>query len=215
MKMPLKIVISCCSSLFGEGIKRFIKEFELDIGTVINCPDPKNIIKAKPDLLITDFNTIRNINHDTPFEHNVKILLLGTGCLPRIENESLLDLIRNGLVGILSPMITLSQLKKAIKSVISGELWLERDKLQNIVSSENNAFGHEKPYLNERELEIAKMICNGHSNKEIQKTLKISEQSVKSHLSRIYKKTGVSDRLQLALFFINTNQAMSIKCHSK
>jgi DNA-binding NarL/FixJ family response regulator len=213
--MPLRIVINCCNCLFGEGIKRFIEEFELDIDTVINCPDPKNIIKAKPDLLITDFNTIRNTYHDTSFGHHVRILLLGTGCLPRIDNEPLLDLIRNGLVGILSPMTNLSQLKKAIKSVISGELWLERKKLENIVSAKNDVFSHKKPYLNERELEIVKMICNGHSNKEIKKTLKISEQSVKSHLSRIYKKARVSDRLQLALFFINTNQAMSIKCYSK
>jgi DNA-binding NarL/FixJ family response regulator len=213
--MPLKIVISCCSHLFGEGIKQFIEEFDLDINTVINCSDPKEIIKAKPDLLITDFNTICNIYHDTSLEHNVRILLLGTGCLPRIENERLLDLIRNGLVGILSPMTNLSQLNKAIKSVISGELWLERKKLQNIVSAKNGVFSNKKPYLTERELEIVKMICNGYSNKEIKKILKISEQSVKSHLSRIYKKTGVSDRLQLALFSINTNQAMSIKCYSK
>jgi DNA-binding NarL/FixJ family response regulator len=112
-------------------------------------------------------------------------------------------------------MTNLSQLKKAIKIVISGELWLERKKLENIVSAKNDVFSHKKPYLNETELEIVKMICNGHSNKEIKKTLKISEQSVKSHLSRIYKKARVSDRLQLALFFINTNQAMSIKCYSK
>lgn len=56
-----------------------------------------------------------------------------------------------------------------------------------------------------REIEIVKMICNGYSNKEIMKLLSISEQSVKSHLSRIYKKTGVSDRLQLALYAINSS----------
>ncbi len=185
-----------------------IEECRLNIDDVVNCSDSKKIIKSKPDLLITDFNTICSLSHDVSFDHNVRILLLGTGCLPRIENERLLDFIRSGIVGILSPMTNLSQFKKAIKSVISGELWLERKKLQGIVYTKNDAYGNNKPDLTVKELEIVKMICNGFSNKEIKKKLKISEQSVKSHLSRIYKKTGVSDRLQLALFVMNTNQAM-------
>ncbi len=59
-----------------------------------------------------------------------------------------------------------------------------------------------KPLLTRTEIEIVKMISQGYSNKEIIKKLKITEQSVKSHLNKIYKKTGVSDRLQLAMFAI-------------
>ncbi len=59
-----------------------------------------------------------------------------------------------------------------------------------------------KPLLTKTEIEIVEMICWGYSNKEIIKKLKITEQSVKSHLNKIYKKTGVSDRLQLAMFAI-------------
>jgi DNA-binding NarL/FixJ family response regulator len=204
--MPLRIVINCCSNLFGEGIKRFIEEFELDIDTVINCSDPKEIIKAKPDLLITDFNTICNVFNDILLKRNVRILLLGTGCLPKIENNRLKRFISYGLVGILSPTINLSQLKKAIKSVISGELWFERKRLQGIAPRMNSFPNNKTSNLTKREIEIVKMICNGHSNKEIKKMLNTSEQSIKTHLSRIYKKTGVSDRLQLALFALNTEQ---------
>ena len=62
------------------------------------------------------------------------------------------------------------------------------------------------PHLTEREIEIVKLICEGLSNKEIKKSLKITDQSVRAPLSRIYKKTGVSDRLQLALLAVNTRQ---------
>ncbi len=207
--MSLKIAVHCCNYLFGEGIKLIIEDCGLDIDEVVNCSDHKEIVKARPDLLVADFNTICGLCHDTSFKHRVRFLLLGTGCLPRIENERLLDFIRDGLVGILSPMTDSPQLKKAIQNVISGELWLERKKLQSIISAKSGAFSNEKHDLTEKEREIVKLICNGFSNKEIMKKLEISEQSVKSRLSRIYRKTGVSDRLQLALFAMSTNQVMS------
>ncbi len=110
-----------------------------------------------------------------------------------IEKERLLNFISKGLVGILSPMIDYSQLKKAIKSVISGELWFERKELQDLVSSMESESVKKRLLLNRTETVIVKMVCRGYSNKEIMKKLKVTEQSVKSHLNRIYKKTGVPD----------------------
>lgn len=205
--MSLRIAICCCNYLYGEGIKQLIEQNGLDIETAINCSDPEEIIDTKPDLVIADINTFPDMFFEKPMEHNVRFLLLGTGCLPRIEKERLLDLVSKGLVGILPPMSDYSQLKKAIKSVVSGELWFERSKLQDIVSNMNSiAEKRRRPLLTGTEMEIVKMICQGYSNKEIMKQLKVTEQSVKSHLNRIYKKTGVSDRLQLAIYAIKTKQ---------
>ncbi len=206
--MSLKIAICCCNYLYGEGIKQLIEHDGLDIDTAINCNNPEEINEIKPDLVVADINTFPDIFFDTPFEHNVRFLLLGTGCLPRIENERLLDLVSKGLVGILPPMTDYSQFKKAIKSVISGELWFERRKLQDLITNMNSIVAKKRPFLTRTETEIVKMICKGHSNKEIMKKLKVTEQSVKSHLNRIYKKTRVSDRLQLALFAIRTKQVV-------
>lgn len=59
---------------------------------------------------------------------------------------------------------------------------------------------HEKnTSLAKREKEIIFHICQGFRNKEIAQKLQISEQTVKSHCNRIYRKLGVTDRLQLAL----------------
>jgi DNA-binding CsgD family transcriptional regulator len=206
--MSLKIAICCCNYLYGEGIKQLIEHDGLDIDTAINCTNPEEINGIKPDLVIADINTFPNIFFDIPMEHDVRFLLLGTGCLPRIEDERLLDLVSKGLVGILPPMTNYSQFKKAIKSVISGELWFERRKLQNIVSNMNSIVAKKRPFLTRKETEIVKMICQGSSNKEIMKKLKVTEQSVKSHLNRIFKKTGVSDRLQLAIYAIRTKQVI-------
>ncbi len=206
--MSLRIAICCCNYLYGEGIKQLIEHNGLDIDTAINCSDPEEINEIKPDLVIADINTFPNIFFETPFGQDVRFLLLGTGCLPRIENERLLDLVSKGLVGILPPMTNYSQFKRAIKSVISGELWFERKKLQDLISNMNSIVAKKRPLLTGMETEIVKMICRGHSNKEIKKKLRVTEQSVKSHLNRIYKKTGVSDRLQLAIYVIGKKQVM-------
>ncbi len=208
--MKLKIVICCCNSLFGEGIKSLVekykKECKLDITTVLNCFNPEKINIEKPDLLITDFNTLFGMFHDDFFHDKLRVLLLGTRCLPMIEDERLADFISHGLVGILSPDTNESQFRKALNTIISGELWFERKRLQGVVPGINSVTGKNAPHLTEKEIEIVNLICEGLSNKEIKKSLKITEQSVRAHLSRIYKKTGVSDRLQLALLAVNTRQ---------
>ncbi len=206
--MSFRTAIYCCNYLYGEGIKQLIEQYGLGIDNVINCSDPEDIVEIKPDLVIADFGTFSRIFPETSFEQDVKFLLLGTKCLPKIENSRLLDFVSKGLVGILPSTADYSQFKKAIKSVISGELWFDRGKLQDLVSNMNSIAAKKRPLLTRTEIEIVKMICQGNSNKEIMKKLKVTEQSVKSHLNRIYKKTGVSDRLQLAVFAIRTKQVM-------
>jgi DNA-binding NarL/FixJ family response regulator len=213
--VSLRIAICCCNYLYGEGIKRLIERDGLDMDTAlkraysaINCPVPEKIIETKPDLIIADFSTFSRIFTKASFKYDIRVLLLGTGCLPRIENDRLLNFISKGLVGILPSTTSYSQLKKAIRSVISGDLWFERRKLQALVSNINAIVAKKRPLLSKKEIVIVKMICRGYSNKEIMKILKVTEQSVKSHLNRIYKKTGVSDRLQLAVFAMKTKQVM-------
>ena len=144
--------------------------------------------------------------HEDFFHDKLRVLLLGTRCLPVIEDGRLADFISHGLVGILSPDTNEAQFSKSLNTIISGELWFKRKRLQGAVDGANSVTNKNAPHLTEKEIEIVKLICEGLSNKEIKKSLKITEQSVRAHLSRIYKKTGVSDRLQLALLATNTRQ---------
>lgn len=200
--MPLRITISCCNSLYGEGIKRLIEEDGREIVSIINISNPEEVIKKKPDILITDFHTLSTMSLNALLDHKVGILLLWSGCLPRLEDERLLGFISRGLIGILLPEeTTFPQLKRAIKSVASGELWFTRKKLKDIISCMKEV-KVEVQQLTKREIEIVKLICKGYRNKQITKSLDITDQAVKKHLNHIYKKTGVTDRLQLALYAI-------------
>ena len=91
--MKLKIAVSCCNRLFGEGIKSLVekykKEYKLNITTILNCFDPKTINSEKPDLLITDFNTLYDMFHEDFIHGKLRVLLLGTRCLSVIEDGPL------------------------------------------------------------------------------------------------------------------------------
>jgi DNA-binding NarL/FixJ family response regulator len=89
-------------------------------------------------------------------------------------------------------------LRKAVKVVYSGELWLDRKLIRDVLY--NMSHVEKKVDLTRKEKEIVSLICNGYRNKEIAQKLDITEQTVKSHCNRIFKKVGVSDRLQLALY---------------
>ena len=59
--------------------------------------------------------------------------------------------------------------------------------------------------LTARELEIVTTVTTGFSNKEIAQQFSLSEETVKHHLTKIFSKVGVSNRLELALFAISEN----------
>jgi hypothetical protein len=96
--MSFEIAICCCNYLYGEGIKQLIEQNGLGIDNAINCSVPEEIIEINPDLVIADFNTFSRIFPGASIGHDVRFLLLGTGCLPKIENEHLLDFVSKGLV---------------------------------------------------------------------------------------------------------------------
>ena len=103
-------------------------------------------------------------------------------------------------------------LKKAIFSVYSGETYIEPSLMPLLNSSlaERDVLKEKVSDLTRREMEVLKMIASGAFNKEIALTLNISERTVKNHVSNIFKKIGVSDRTQAAVFAIKNN-IISIK----
>ncbi len=199
--MSIRVAICCCNYLFGEGLKQLITGNGLPIDSTINCRDPDEVIDIRPNLLITDDTTFTKLSIDSLSKHGIKVALLETDCLPRLGDEQLFLCVSKGLIGILSSTSDVSQFRKAIKRIISGELWLDR-KIQRDIIARINRKPKEIPSFTQRETEIIKMICKGFCNKEILQTLNISEQTVKIHLNHIYKKARVTDRLQLAVYAI-------------
>lgn len=217
--MPIKLAICCCSYIFAEGLKKLLEEERgINIVGIFNIgrnfgTDLKDVIKLNPDVILSDysadFNILLNIPESFLEENRLRILLIGDRSLRFLADKHLKDLITKGVVGILPPSADSDLLKKALRAVIAGELWLDRNTLRKLLTSMKE---HEKNVnLAKREREIIYHICQGYRNKEIAQKLNISEQTVKSHCNRIYKKLGVSDRLQLALYSYRIWPFSSIK----
>lgn len=197
--MAIKIAIGCCNYLFGEGLKKLLEE-DRDIniiGIFDEGIDFKEITKLSPDMILADFNIFRDPPEDFAIDDKIKILLIGDRTWRSTVDKRISEMVSKGVVGILPPSADSGLLKKAIRAVYGGELWIERKTMKNILSSMSLP---DKIDLTRKEREIMSHICQGYRNKEIAQKLNISEQTVKSHCNRIYKKVGVSDRLQLVLY---------------
>ena len=201
---PIRLAIGCSSYLFGEGLKKLLegeRGIQL-IGIFNDGTDFKEIVKMEPDIAILDFNIFANLPKDLSESTKIKMLLLGESGMHAGSDRRILNLISNEVVGILPSGADSFLLRKAIKVVSSGELWLDRKTLSNILTH-NGLSSIEKVKLTKAERGVVSLICGGFRNKEIANKLEISEKTVKSHCNRIYKKVGVTDRLQLAAYVYN------------
>jgi DNA-binding NarL/FixJ family response regulator len=118
--------------------------------------------------------------------------------------------ISNGVHGIFYENDSLDTLKRGIKAILSGELWFSRDTLSATLSSlveKNNVQSFQasdKTGLTRREKEILKLLALGRSNEQIAGKLNISTLTVKTHVSNIYRKIEVPNRIQ-AIFWATKN----------
>lgn len=197
--------------LMREGIRQLL-EFDHSIeivGEVSNGEQCMNMIyKVKPQVLLLDINMpvkngievlqeIRNNRLD------VKVLILTV----HNEIDYLLKAMDIGVNGYILKESDFSELKKAIDTVMSGETYIQPNLIpllnNRMVSRDKDKDKIEE--LTKRELEVLIEVANGKLNKEIANELKISERTVKNHISNIFKKIDVSDRTQAAVFAIKND----------
>jgi DNA-binding NarL/FixJ family response regulator len=112
---------------------------------------------------------------------------------------------RLGAAGLVLKQNAAEVLLKAIKKVHEGEIWLDRSVMSNLLNEINrpDKFDPDEAKmasLTAREREVIALIAEGQKNKQIAERLFISETTVTHHLSSIFSKLGVSDRLELVIY---------------
>jgi DNA-binding NarL/FixJ family response regulator len=138
-----------------------------------------------------------------------------------IENQSdrqvdQYALFKAGAHGFCKENISDALLNRAVQMVCEGEYWIQRKLIATIIddlakelteTNEHSTTGNNPVLdaLTPRELEVAKMVRLGGNNKMIARELDISERTVKAHLSAIFRKLDIQNRLHLALYF-STNK---------
>jgi DNA-binding NarL/FixJ family response regulator len=143
----------------------------------------------------------RAIDQLQEVRRNVPIVAVG----PPASDDVELGLFLAGARGFCHLDTTAELLQQVIEAVLRGELWIRRALVPKLVDSltpdkdDTNGATGRFAILTPREIEIARLIGNGSSNKRIALQLAISERTVKSHLTEIFRKTGTEDRVKLAL----------------
>jgi len=99
-----------------------------------------------------------------------------------------------GARGILKKTLPISTLLECLREVASGQIWMQQsDQATRFLERK------EASRLTPREKEVVRLICRGFRNKQIAENLHITAGTVKVHLMHIFEKTGLKDRLALAV----------------
>jgi DNA-binding NarL/FixJ family response regulator len=168
------------------------------------------IVRSKPQILLLDHNLpgldgpshIADLKKLSP---QTRIVILSRA----LSDETEWELFKVGVRGCCKKDIDPKQLVSVIAAIQQGELWIRRtltcrllDELGMIELEKNQikqAASDLLANLTRREHEIATLVGIGESNKQIAQRLEITERTVKAHLTEIFRKLKVADRLKLAL----------------
>ncbi len=98
-----------------------------------------------------------------------------------------------GVAGILRRQLSAELTLRCLRKVADGEIWFDRELMNSLLQTQVIR-------LSPRERQLVELVSRGYSNKQIAYSLSISEGSVKVYFSRLFRKVGVRDRFELALF---------------
>jgi DNA-binding NarL/FixJ family response regulator len=220
---PISILIADDHEMFRDGLRRLL-EAEPGLKVIGEARDGAEAVERachlKPDILLLDvrmpnhpgFEALKDLASAGPNETRV-ILLTGEV----VAKRQIVEALQLGARGVVLKGSPTEVLLKAIHTVVAGGYWVGREKvanlvqyLRNLIQSSGEEVRRRKYGLTPRELEIVSAVVAGYSNKEIAAHLKISQDTVKHHLSNIFDKTGVSTRVELALLAVNHNMPLTV-----
>ena len=111
--------------------------------------------------------------------------------------------LNQGFRGVVFRSVAGSAMVECVRRVAAGETWLPPQLMQTETLEEDMVGTRVRDRLTPKEMRIVALIVQGCKNREIATRLRTTEQVIKNYLRSVYDKTGVSDRLELALFTIH------------
>jgi two-component system, NarL family, nitrate/nitrite response regulator NarL len=209
----IRILLADDHAMFRQALRRLLEDHG-DVIVVGEAGDGAEAVamthQLTPDVLLLDvampglsgLDVARQL-HDARCPTRVIVV---SAAVARAEVPRILKL---GVRGIVAKESAIELLLKAIRAVHAGEYWVGREVVGDLVQAmgrRESRAGGKRPFgLTPRELELVRLVADGLSNKDIARRCSLREDTVKHHLSSIFDKTGVSTRLELALFALQNS----------
>jgi two-component system nitrate/nitrite response regulator NarL len=185
------VAIHCAIS--SSQILKAAAEHEIDIAVI------------GEDLQDGAYKGIQVVEHLRAHHPNVRSIVL----VRNIRRELTLDAFRNGAKGVFCRKESIETLPKCIRAVHEGQVWVDSQQLEVLLQ----ALVEAKPMritnlqgaglLTKREDEVASLVAEGLTNREVAGRLGLSEHTVSNYLFKIYEKLGLSRRVEFVLYFFS------------
>ncbi len=203
-----RVLIADDQTLFRSGLARLLEE-DPRITLVGQAADGLDAVKKaaalKPDVVLMDLRmpgldgaeATQQIVRDHP---EVKVLILST-----FETDNyVIQALRAGASGYLLKDAEPAAIASSIMAVLSGERVMAGAVANRVLDMLTGASTPKQFYdgLTAREIEVLKLMASGQANKQIAYNLKISEKTVRNHISHIYEKLQIYDRAQAVLYAV-------------
>ena len=206
----IRILIADDRGFHRDGTQRLL-EAEPDffvVGQATSSADAVRMAQQlQPDVLLLARSMLGAYGKDTLralAESQVRTILM----TDRDHETDVVSLLEIGACGVVAKDSDSEMLFRGIRKVMEGEYWISRASVSELVRAVKRLLGHavggqtRKPNITPRQQEIIASVAAGRSNKQIAQQFSLSEDTVKRHLTNIFTRLGLSNRLELALFAV-------------
>ncbi|HEX4004978.1 MAG TPA: response regulator transcription factor [Acidobacteriaceae bacterium] len=211
---PVRVLIADDHALFRDGLRRLLEE-EPGYEVVGEAADGEMLLslarQTQADIILLDLAMPRQDGMEVlrtlaDMEISARTLVLTAS----IDKGQVVQALKLGAYGVILKESTTQRLFDSIRCVMAGQYWIGRESVSDVVRALRTFTSPATPTsrardfgLTPREIEIVTLVVAGYSNPDIAQRCSISEQTVKHHITNIFNKLGVSNRLELALFAVN------------
>jgi DNA-binding NarL/FixJ family response regulator len=209
MTTPIRIIIVDDHAVIRTGLRMLIEQDQTMkvVAMVGTCAEAlEQAIREQPDIIVLDLVLGEEDGLTFLPELREKVPQSRVLILTGVQNpDSHRSAIRLGAMGIVLKEHAADLLLKAIRKVYEGEVWIDRSMMGMMIQeftkpSQVDPEDSKIATLTMREREVITLVGEGLKNKQIAERLFISETTVTHHLSSVFSKLEVSDRLELIIY---------------
>lgn len=217
LSRTVSVVIADDHEMFRTMLRRLLEDSQIRV--IGEAKDGMEAVAAVrrllPDILLLDLCMPKHPGlealgelRESELEKHVNVILLTAD----IKEGEIVQALHAGARGLVLKQSATSVLFSAIQSVMSGAYWVGlkpvndlHQYLRTLLESASTKASASNFGLTRRELQITSAVVSALPNKDIAQQFTLSVDTVKNHLRNIYDKTGVSNRLELAMFAVHHN----------